>query len=117
MKQKKEKIIKAPKVDYLEFHSKNPKQIEAIRYWSDQTTEKILYGGAKGGAKSYTGCAIIFADALIYPGTQYFIARKQKQNDNSTKQQKQINVNHKINALLFLHPNFPIYPILNSYSI
>lgn len=52
-----------------------PKQLEAARYWLDQTTEEILYGGAKGGAKSYTGCSLIFSDALTYPGTHYFIAR------------------------------------------
>lgn len=53
-----------------------PKQIIASEYWIDNTTEEILYGGAKGGAKSYLGCALIFCDALIYPGTHYFIARR-----------------------------------------
>lgn len=52
-----------------------PKQIEAARYWLDNSTEEILYGGAKGGAKSYLGCNLIFSDALTYPGTHYFIAR------------------------------------------
>ncbi len=52
-----------------------PKQIEAARYWLDKVTEEILYGGAKGGAKSYLGCSLIFGDALTYPGTHYFIAR------------------------------------------
>ncbi len=52
-----------------------PKQIEAATYWLDDTTEEILYGGAKGGAKSYLGCNLIFSDALTFPGTHYFIAR------------------------------------------
>lgn len=52
-----------------------PKQIKAAEYWLDQITEEILYGGAKGGAKSYLGCSLIFGDALTYPGTHYFIAR------------------------------------------
>jgi len=52
-----------------------PRQIVAAKYWLDNTTEELLYGGAKGGAKSYTGCALTFADALTYPGTHYFIAR------------------------------------------
>jgi phage terminase large subunit len=52
-----------------------PKQIEAAEYWCDNTTEEILFGGAKGGTKSFTGCTLIFSDALIYPGTLYFIAR------------------------------------------
>lgn len=53
-----------------------PKQIEAAEYWIDNTTEEIVFGGAKGGAKSFLGCALIFGDALIYPGTHYFIARQ-----------------------------------------
>lgn len=52
-----------------------PRQKEAARYWLDNETEELLYGGAKGGAKSYLGCSLIFQDALVYPGTHYFIAR------------------------------------------
>lgn len=59
----------------IEFRSKNPKQIQAAGYWLDKTTEELLYGGAKYGGKSYLGVSLIFGDALIYPGTQYFIAR------------------------------------------
>ena len=53
------------------------KQIQAAEYWLDDTTEELLYGGAKGGAKTHTGCALIFSDALIYPDTYYFIAREE----------------------------------------
>lgn len=52
-----------------------PKQKQAARYWIDNTTEELLFGGAKGGAKSYLGCSLIFGDALTYDGTSYFIAR------------------------------------------
>lgn len=61
----------------LEFKTKNKKQLEAVQYWTDQETEEILYGGAKGGGKSYLGAALIFGDALIYPETHYFIARQE----------------------------------------
>ena len=61
----------------IEFKSKNKRQIEAISYWIDKETEEILYGGAKGGGKSYLGASVIFGDALIYPETHYFIARKE----------------------------------------
>ena len=54
----------------------NKKQLEAIRYWCDKTTNSIVYGGAKGGGKSYLLCSLIFGDAFMYPGTRYFIARK-----------------------------------------
>ena len=60
----------------LEFLTKNAKQVEAAAAWIDPTTEEILYGGGKGGGKSYLGASLIFGDALIYPETNYFIARK-----------------------------------------
>ena len=62
----------------IEFTTKNPRQIEAAEFWVDDVTEEILYGGAKGGGKSYLGASLIFGDALIYPGTHYFIARKER---------------------------------------
>jgi hypothetical protein len=61
----------------IQFKTKIPKQLEAAAYWIDDTTEEILYGGAKGGGKSFLGASLIFGDALIYPETQYFIARKE----------------------------------------
>lgn len=61
----------------LQFKSKNKKQIEASSYWIDDTTEEILYGGGKGGGKSFLGVSLIFGDALIYPETHYFIARQE----------------------------------------
>jgi len=61
----------------ITFKTKIDKQIEAAKYWIDQETEQILYGGAKGGGKSYLGASLIFGDALIYPETHYFIARQE----------------------------------------
>lgn len=61
----------------IQFKSKNPKQIEAVSYWIDEETEEILYGGGKGGGKSFLGASLICGDALIYPETHYFIARKE----------------------------------------
>ena len=54
----------------------NEKQKECVRRWTDNTTIDIVYGGAKAGGKSYTGCSLIFGDAFIYDDTHYFIARK-----------------------------------------
>jgi phage terminase large subunit len=59
----------------IQLKTKNPKQIKAAGYWLDNETEELLYGGAKGGGKSFLGCSLIFGDALIYPETHYFIAR------------------------------------------
>src|SRR3990167_6568795 len=61
----------------LEFRTRNKKQGEAARYWQDGDTEEILFGGSKGGGKSFLGCALIFGDALTYPETHYFIARQE----------------------------------------
>lgn len=61
----------------LEFDTReNEKQKQCARYWVDDETIDIVYGGSKGSAKSYTGCSLIFGDAFIYPSTHYFIARK-----------------------------------------
>lgn len=60
----------------LQFKTRNLKQIEAIKAWLDDMVELILYGGGKGGGKSFLMASLIFGDALIYPGTHYFIARK-----------------------------------------
>ena len=58
----------------------NTKQEACAAAWIDPTVTDIYYGGAKGGAKSFTGVNLIFGDALTYPDTRYFIARK-KLND------------------------------------
>jgi len=61
----------------IEFRAHgNLKQVEAFKYWTDKSTYHIVYGGSKASGKSFLGCSLILADALIYPGTHYFIARK-----------------------------------------
>ena len=54
----------------------NEKQKEVARLWLDPEVTEILYGGSKGSGKSFLGCSLIAGDALMYPGTFYFIARK-----------------------------------------
>lgn len=58
----------------------NEKQKEVCRLWLNDVTTDIVYGGSKGSGKSFLGCSLILGDAMIYPGTHYFIARK-KLND------------------------------------
>jgi len=55
----------------------NLKQKQAAQAWCDDVTTDIVFGGAKGGGKSYLGANLIFGDALMYPETHYFIARKE----------------------------------------
>ena len=54
----------------------NDKQKLAYQYWADDSVHQLMFGGAKYGGKSYLGCSMIFGDALMYPGTHYFIARE-----------------------------------------
>lgn len=55
----------------------NDKQQQVAEYWIDNEVTDIAYGGSKGSGKSYLGVSLIFGDALIYSGTNYFIARKE----------------------------------------
>lgn len=65
----------------LQFDTRgNEKQKQCVEAWINPNKTHICYGGAKGGAKSFTGCKLIFGSALIYPDTFWFIARK-KLND------------------------------------
>lgn len=52
------------------------KQVQAFKLWADNITEEIVFGGSKGGGKSFFGASCIFHDALVYPGTRFFIARE-----------------------------------------
>lgn len=53
------------------------KQKQALEILTSNKYEEFLYGGAAGGAKSWTGCAWIMFMAICYPGTKYFIARNE----------------------------------------
>ena len=54
----------------------NRKQLEASKAWLNDNIKEILYGGGKGGGKSWLGVSLIFGDAFLYANTRYFIARK-----------------------------------------
>jgi len=63
-------------IEKVKFNThNNSKQKECAIAWLNDEVTDIVYGGAKGGAKSYTGASLIFGDALLYPETHYFIAR------------------------------------------
>lgn len=56
---------------------KNEKQELALNYLNDNETRELLFGGAKGGGKSYLGATQLIMKSLIYPGTQWFVAREE----------------------------------------
>lgn len=53
------------------------KQKEALCILTDNETEEFGYGGAAGGAKSWTGCAWVVFMAVSYPETKWFIGREE----------------------------------------
>lgn len=55
----------------------NERQKEVCQHWTDDSVTEEVYGGSKGSGKSFLGVNLIFGDALTYPETFYFIARKQ----------------------------------------
>lgn len=53
-----------------------PKQREAMSLLASETLDELLFGGAAGGGKSFTGCEWILWNCLAYPETRWFIGRK-----------------------------------------
>ena len=53
------------------------KQEQALQVLTDNTTKELTYGGAAGGAKSWTGCVWQAFMCLAYPGTKWFIGREE----------------------------------------
>lgn len=56
---------------------RHKKQEEALHILRDETTREFGYGGAAGGAKSWTGVAWLACMALAFPGTRWFIGREE----------------------------------------
>lgn len=62
----------------MELRTKNKKQAQAWEIlFNNNGIFELLYGGAKGGAKSYTGCNWEIEMCGTYPGVNYFVARKE----------------------------------------
>lgn len=58
-----------------------PKQLECLRALTiDSGKEIVLFGGAAGGSKSFTGCAWQIQRRLKYPGTRGVIGRSELKN-------------------------------------
>lgn len=52
-------------------------QHEALKLLTDDVTEEFVYGGAAGGAKSWTGCVWLLFMCLAYPDSKWFIGREE----------------------------------------
>lgn len=56
---------------------RHEKQEQALKILTDNTTEEFGYGGAAGGAKSWTGAAWLALMAYTFPDTKWFIGREE----------------------------------------
>lgn len=57
--------------------TKHEKQEMALKILTDNEYDEFLYGGAAGGAKTWTGVCWEVFSCLAYPDTNWFIARNQ----------------------------------------
>ena len=65
--------------DFITCHDgkKHDKQEQALKILTDKETREFLYGGAAGGAKSWTGATWLLFMCLIYPESKWFIGREE----------------------------------------
>lgn len=54
-----------------------PRQHIAWEAWNNNIIDDVVYGGSAGGGKTHCGCEMLMISALQYPGTKYFIGRKE----------------------------------------
>lgn len=52
-------------------------QEDALKILADNSITDFLYGGAAGGAKSWTGCTWLLFMCLCFPKTRWFIGREE----------------------------------------
>lgn len=57
-------------------NGKNAKQDQALKLLTDSPVTELMFGGAAGGAKSWTGCCWLLFNCLLYPETKWFIGRE-----------------------------------------
>ena len=59
--------------EQVQFH---PKQVQALKYFNDDTTTYVGYGGAARGGKSLLISNAALYEAFAYPGSRYLIGRR-----------------------------------------
>ncbi|MDY3529157.1 phage terminase large subunit [Riemerella anatipestifer] len=72
-------LFKRGNFDFITTHKgkKHKKQEEALKILTDNKTKEFNYGGAAGGAKSWTGATWLLFMALNFAGSKWFIGREE----------------------------------------
>jgi phage terminase large subunit len=72
-------LFKRGEFDFITIRGerKHEKQHQALCILTDDETEEFGYGGAAGGAKSWTGCVWLAFMCEAYPETRWFIGREE----------------------------------------
>ena len=55
----------------------SPKQSDAYDILTDDTTHYLLYGASAGSGKTYLGCIWLTLNCYNYPGSRWFVGRKE----------------------------------------
>ncbi len=73
----KTELFRRRSFDFIACHEdkRHDKQAYALEMLTDDSHVEILYGGAAGGAKTWTGAAWLLFMSLSYPNTKWFIGR------------------------------------------
>lgn len=54
-----------------------PKQYLAYEAWENDAVDDVIFGGYAGGGKTWWGAEMLMYDAIRWPETRYFMARKE----------------------------------------
>jgi phage terminase large subunit len=73
-------LFKRGEFDFITVteRGKNKKQEQALHELTKGVSREILYGGAAGGAKSWTGATFLTFMCECFPGTRWFVGRDSK---------------------------------------
>lgn len=73
------KLFALRKFDFITVtdRGKNEKQDQCLHALTSGTYREILYGGAAGGAKSWTGAVLMTFMCESFPGTRWFVGREE----------------------------------------
>lgn len=74
-----QKLFKLGSFDFITVNGseKHIKQDQALTCLTNGNYKEVGYGGAAGGAKSWTGCSWLAFMCLLYPETRWFIGREE----------------------------------------